>query len=582
MKRYILGFFATIGFVIFISIVSIILFIQLRSYKPSISENTVLQLNFDNPVVEISGDDFPGIFFTKTTKLDEVILAINQATKDPKIVGIVAKFNNVDMGLAQAKEIRNAILKFRAARKGATTIAYSDAYAETGRGTTAYYLASAFEEVWMQPVGELGFMGIAVEVPFVKEALEKLKLKAQIGKRKEYKSMPDTFTETGLTEANRVATQDLINNLMEQIIQEVAKSRELSVEEIKEAMNRSPLSGKESLSFGLIDKISYFDSVEPYINKKTGKTIKMVNINKYKSEIATNKRGAPKIAIIYGVGDIHQDKEDSTESFATRMGSHITAKAFDQAIKDEDVKAIVFRINSGGGSPSASETIRHSVELAKAAGKKVIVSMSDAAASGGYWIAVNADKIVANSMTITGSIGVYAGKLVTGEFWKNLGINWEQLHVGDNAIMSLPTQEYSEYGWQRLQSSLDHIYETFINNVAKYRKLPKEHVEEVAKGRVWTGSQALKYGLVDKLGDLTDAIAIARAEAGIEKEPLYIEVLPKRLSFIEKVIALALDKDESIKTRIPFLGMLIALEEMYVSTMAMLQTTAMPMGKPKG
>ena len=589
MKKFILGFFAIIGALVMLTIISIVVLVKYPAVNTmSVPDNTILQINFDREIIEVSGDNLSGIFFKKTMALDEVIRTIGQARKDPKIIGIVAKINDPKMGVAQIQEIRNAVIKFRTARKNTPnfTIAYSDSFGELSQGTGAYYLASAFEEVWMQPMGTVGFTGIAMELPFAKEALEKLHIKPQIGKRKSYKTFIDTITESGLTPENKESMQGVLNSLTGQIVHDVALTRELNDSEVQEAMNHAPLSGKEALTLGLIDRVAHFDTIEKHISQKAGKPISIISFNKYKKSIVkqTHKPGMPKITLVYGTGTIFQDNDegetDPLDEMA--MGSHETAKAIDEAAKDPDVKAIVFRINSGGGSSIASETIRRSIELAKLAGKKVVVSMSDVAGSGGYWIAVNADKIVANPATITGSIGVYAGKIVTQDFWKNLGINWEEVHVGDNATMYLNTKEYTEYGWKRLQSNLDDIYANFVNLVATNRKLTKEHVEEIAQGRIWAGPEALKFGLVDKLGDLSDAINVARTEAGLEKEVIYVDVSPKKLSFIEKLFSSMFGQEESMRVHIPFFNVLIELEKGYRSILAAAQSTIMPVGKPKG
>lgn len=547
MKKFLVGFLATIGSIVVLLIFALIVLVKSTQVKEEqIQPNTILYLDFANKLVENKANDFFNLFGQGSDSLYHLIQAIDQASLDPQVKGIVARLDHAEMGLAQAQEVRNAIMRFRALARGTGkfTIAHADTFGESGPGTLSFYLASAFDEIWLQPLGQVGLVGIYMEIPFAKEAADAIGLEPQIGKREKYKTMLDSLTETGLTEENRESLQAILNSLMGQIIHDIALGREINANDVEEAVNRGPLLGQEALDLGIIDKEAYFDEVEPYANSKVEGTITFMSANNY---LAANPKPQPvhgksKIALIFGLGAIHRDIDSAPDVFdVAGMSSGHIVSAFQDAANDEDVSAIVFRINSPGGSPVASETILRAVRKAQQTGIPVIVSMSDLAGSGGYWIAAYADKIVANPSTITGSIGVIGGKIVLRHLWEKLGINWEHVQVGDNAGMWSFNQTYTASGWERLNTQLDYTYNQFIDRVAEGRKLPREHVEQVAKGRIWSGEDALKYSLVDRLGDLKDAIDLAKEMAGLKDQIVAVDVFPKPKTFAEKLQMILFD-----------------------------------------
>jgi protease-4 len=551
MKKIFFGILATIGGMVLFSIISLIIIAKVTmNQQQTIHPNTVLLVEFSGTMTENAHHGGLSSFLEgRHDSLYHLVQAIDQASKDPRVKGIVARIDHAKMGLAQAQELRNAIMRFRVLGRDSNkfTIAHTDTFGEMSPGTTPYYIASAFEEIWLQPMGEICMTGIYAEIPFAKTALDEIGIKARIGKREEFKTAYDSLTETGLTQANKESTQDLLNSLMNQIVRDIALARELSEADIWDAVNKGPLFGTEALKLGLIDRQDYFDEIKAYTNSKVTGEMHIMLPHQYldSNPMPEPKKGKSKIALIYGSGVLMRSASENQGLLGGEvMGSDQMKKAFDKAAKDDDVVAIVFRINSPGGSPVASESVLRAVRKAQQAGKPVIVSMSDVAASGGYWIAAYADRIVAHPSSITGSIGVLGGKLITKEAWAKIGVNWGNVHTGDNASMWSSSEDYTAHGWERLQGSLDNIYKGFIDRVAEGRKLPREHVLQVAKGRVWSGEDALKYGLIDKLGDLKEAIELAKEAVSLKDQIVPVEVFPKPIGLGEQIQKVLLGEED--------------------------------------
>jgi protease-4 len=596
MKRFIIGLLASIGGLVLFSFIAILVLVKGTQLKQqTIQPNTVLFLEFTGGLAENSShNSLDKILGRHEDSLYHIVQAIDQASNDPHVKGIVARLDNASMGLAQAQEIRNAIMRFRVLGRDVKkfTIAHADTFGESGPGTIPYYLGTAFEEIWLQPLGDVSMTGLYVETPFAKQALDELGIKAQIGKREEFKTAYDSLTETGMSKPNKESLQSLLNSLMNQVVRDIALSRELNETDVWDAVNKGPLFGNEALKLGIIDRLDYYDEIKPYANSKVTGEISLMKAKNYlmANPVPESQKGENKIALIYGDGMIIRGGSASGSPFGEAiMGSEEIKRAFEKAIKDEDVVAIVFRINSPGGSPVASETVLRATRKAQQAGKPVIVSMSDLAGSGGYWIASFADRIVAHPSTITGSIGVIGGKLVTQEAWAKLGVNWENVHVGENAGMWSSSEDYSVYGKERQQASLDNIYNAFIDRVSEGRKLPREHVLQIAKGRVWSGEDALKFGLVDKLGDLKEAIELAKETASLKDQVVPVEIFPKPKGFGESLQMLFMDDDDdnisSLGVFGPLMGTLSKLNALFVkvsSYVSSQNSTTMSIKKVEG
>jgi protease-4 len=423
---------------------------------------------------------------------------------------------------------------FRTKKKFA--VAYSETFGEFGPGNGPYYLATAFDEIWLQPSGDLGLNGLVGESPFFRGVLDKLGVKPEFGQRHEFKNAMNQYTETKFTDAHREATRTLIESVYGQMVKGIAEGRKMTEDEIRALVDRGPFLGPEALEARLVDGLAYRDEVHEKLRKKGGADAKFFGLPAYlKKEGRPHADGKRTIALVYGVGNVVRGKSSGNPlTGGQTMGSETVAKAIRTAVENDDVAAILFRVSSPGGSYVASDTIWREVVLAKKAGKPVIISMGDVAASGGYFVAMPADKIVAQPGTITGSIGVLAGKMVTPAMWEKVGLTFDQVEVGANANMWNASRSFSPVEWARFNAWLDRIYDDFTSKVADGRKLPKEKVLEIAKGRVWTGEDAKALGLVDELGGYATALKLAKAAAKIPAgEKVKVAVFPKEKSPFE-------------------------------------------------
>lgn len=553
MKKFLVGLLASIGAFTLLIVVSIFVIISLSQSRPSpLQQPTILTIEINGPLVENDHTaELASLLGGKPMALKDIVDAIDQAASDPNVAALVLRLDHARIGLAQAQEIRDAVQRFREAssKNPRLTIAFADTYGETS-GTIPYYLATACEEIWLQPVGTIGLTGLYAETPFAREAVESLKLKPQVGTRKEYKSIVESITQSDFSPASREALRAVLESFMQQMSNDIAKGRNLTSNQVRTLIDQGPFLTQEAFDKGLVDKLGFFDEIQQRISINADEELPMISTTKYlrRNPLPQADPGQSKIAVIYGEGNIHRDRSHKVDPFGNMaMGAREMSYAFKKAMEDPDVKAIVLRINSGGGSPVASETILHAVTKAKAAGLPIIVSMSDMAASGGYWIASAADKIIAHPATLTGSIGVAAGKMVTRDFWANWGVNWKNVHIGKNAGMWSTSEEFSEFGWKRFNASLDAIYETFLKRVSKGRSMSRAQADSVAKGRVWSGKDALERGLVDQLGGLHLAIDLAKQEAKLVDIEVPVEVFPHTLSLPQQILKL-FNPDENDET----------------------------------
>ena len=549
--RFIVRFLAVVGLVFILLVAGLVVAISRlhvagRSPEP-VADNSVLSLTVEGPFTEELPvqTGFASSFTRRAAKLRDIIAAIDRAAKDSRIKGLVLKID-ASPGLAQVQELRGAIARLRAA--GKFVYAYADDFGEGAPGNGQYALASAADQIWIQPLGELTLTAITLEQPFFKDAFAKLDIDPEFAKRADYKTAPETFTEKGFTAPAREMMESLANDLTMQLVSDIGQSRKLQPEDVRQILARGPLGAREAVEGKLIDHVGYADEVVAAARQAAGEGEKLVPVIDYAS--ATEPHGKPNIALVYEVGTIGRAAGpiDPTkdEHDITRGDSVLRGLA--KAAADSSIKAIVLRVDSPGGSVSGSETVRRAVDKAKDAGKKIIVSMGATAASGGYWISVDADKIVADPATLTGSIGVFSGKFVVGKALADIGITSDKTADGGFATMESPFTPFTTDQLQKLNASLDQIYDGFIARVAAGRKLPPAVVTQAAGGRVWTGQQAKERGLVDQLGGLTDAEQVAHDAAGIPADqPVMVAVYPKPLSpfaALRELVTHGADMDE--------------------------------------
>ncbi|HUX78816.1 MAG TPA: signal peptide peptidase SppA [Alphaproteobacteria bacterium] len=535
---------AFIGIVIFAVILTLYLG-HVGPFAPSsksVKRDSVLSLTLNGSYVEhANSKGIKSLLLGKNASLYDLTQAVIKASNDEKIKGIVVRIESPSLGKAQLQELRDALLSFR--KSGKPSWCYADTFGDSSSGTGLYYLATACDEIWLQPLGSLNLIGMSMEVPFAKEAFEKLAIKPEIAKRKEYKSFVEMFTRDDYSEASREASQAIADSVLGQIVEGIAKERKIPHDQIRHLIANGPYLTAEALSEKLVDRIDYRHTLASAIQDKLGHHIDFVETDSYSHNHSHRMKGN-KIALIFGSGVIQRDGKSTILSELV-ISSSATYKAFQLAIDDKDVKAIVYRINSSGGSPIASETIYGIIKYAKEHAKKpVIISMSDSAASGGYWIAVAGTKIVAQPATLTGSIGVFGGKYVVSGFLEKLGVKMGHVSTSENATMWNFTESFTPAQWSKLNAIMDEVYDAFSSRVAMGRHMTPEQVEKVARGRVWTGEQALALGLVDQLGGLHTAIDLAKQEAGLPHDA-GVEIYPRQRTFLESVVTLFDRKDET-------------------------------------
>jgi protease IV len=474
--------------------------------------------------------------------LPDVLDGLRRARTDARVQALVARLGGRPIGLAAVQELRHAIAEF--ADAGKTTIAWAESFGEFSASNVQYYLATAFEQIWLQPSGDLGLTGIAVERIFLRGVLDRLGAEFQVAKRYEFKSAAEQLTETGFSEPARQATERLTASVTEQIVQAIADRRGLPRARVSELIDAGPFLAARAHVEGLVDELGYRDEVYAQARKQAGQDATVLYLGRYqRGKVMTERARAtvtqrpsapePGVALIYATGPIRRGRSARSPLGGGAMGSDTIAGAIRSAAKDGHIRAILLRVNSPGGSYVASDTIWREVVRARAGGMPVVVSMGDVAASGGYYISMAADEIVAQPGTVTGSIGVITGKPVVGDAIGRAGVSSDLVSQGAHAAMFSQLRPFSADEWTLVNNHLDHIYADFTGKVATGRGMTAEQVDDVARGRVWTGADALAHGLVDELGGLDRAAAIARRRAGLsDSAPL--RVFP-RISPIDRL-----------------------------------------------
>jgi protease-4 len=536
MRRFVLGLFAAIGIVAVLMVVGLgIVVWRIAASTPSLPVTIVLSADLDRGLVEgPSQDALSTVVFGSKQTMRDFLDALDRAGDDRRVKGIYARLGGDTLGLAAAQEVRDAIAAFRA--KGKFAIAFTESFGEFGPGTRAYYLATAFDEIWLQPLGSVGLIGLHADTPFLRGTLDRLGIVASFARREEYKSAMNTFTETGMTPPQREEMEVLLGSAAGQIVRGIAAARKLPEARIGELIDRGPFLADEAQAAGLVDHLGYRDEAIAAARAKAGSGAEFRSIARYLEGAGRPHDSGPVIALIHGTGMITEGGGTSRLFGNEEMSAREIGRAFRQAFGDKDVRAILFRINSPGGSAVASETIWREVERARERGKPVIVSMANVAGSGGYYVAAPADKIVAEPATLTGSIGVLAGKFVVADLLQKLGITAESVQRGANAAMFSQFEDFSPAARQRLDAFLDKIYAGFKTRVAAGRHLTNEQVEAVAKGRVWSGEDAKKNGLVDALGGYDVALRLAKEAAKIPTDQKFkLAVYPRDKSTAERL-----------------------------------------------
>ena len=519
MRRLLVGFFAVIGFLTVLLVLGAALLINgLKPVVTPLANNIILTADLTQGLAEGPREDrLLRLFVGAEPTLRDVLDGIEAASSDPRVKGLLARVGGDELGLGKVQELRDTITAFRA--KGKFALAFADSFGEFGPGTRPYYLATAFDEIWLQPMGDVGLTGLYAEVPFFKGALDLLGIAPEFDHRKEFKTAMNSLTETKMTPPHREEVDALLASIGGQIVHGIAEGRQLPEAEVRAAIDRGPLLAEEARQAKLVDRLGYRDEVLAQARAHAGSGAEVTGLTTYLERAGRPHREGATIALIYGSGLIERAASSANPLTQSNvMAANEMTRAFRAAVRDPAVRAILFRIDSPGGSVVASESIWREVVFARERGKPVVVSMGDVAGSGGYYVAAAADKIVAEPATLTGSIGVLAGKLVVSDLFKKLGVSADSAQIGANAAMFSSTSDFSARAHSRLEAFLDDTYRGFKDHVAAGRHMTQEEVEEVAKGRVWSGEDAKARGLVDELGGYAVALRLAREAAKLAPE----------------------------------------------------------------
>jgi len=523
LLKCVVGLFAAVGFLLVAAVVAVaVLLPRFDGFEPhlaAVPDSTVLVLDLSEGLIEQRPDNpLARASLGGALVLREAVAALEAAGRDDRVKGLVIRAGWGEPGLAQMQELRDAVADFRS--RGKPVIAFAETFGEAGNGTLHYFLASAAGEIWMQPSGDLGITGFALQQPFLRPLLQDIGAQAQVAQREEYKGAMSFLTEDALPEPQRENLQRYLDSAIMQIATAVAEARNLEAGAVRDLIDRAPYRGRDAVQLGLVDRLGYWDEVEAAVNAAAGTRLEdWLPLAAYQRAAPVPDSEAPVIALVHGEGPILLAESDGNPLFGSvSMGAVDVAEALSMAIDDPEVEAIVFRVDSPGGSYVGSDTIWREVQRARDLGKPVVVSMGNLAASGGYFVAAAADRIVAQPGTLTGSIGVISGKVSLRELWGDLGVNWDGVQAGQRAAMWSPNAPFSRDEWAWLQQTLDTTYADFTGKVAAGRGLTQEQVLAVAKGQIWSGADAKEAGLVDALGGYRTAIDLAKDAAGLAAE----------------------------------------------------------------
>lgn len=498
-----------------------------------VPKQVVLEADLEQGVIEYVPDDAAArCLLSKKLNLRDLVEALQRASGDDRVRGLVARVGQSPIRLAQVQEVRDAVMAFRSSGKPA--IAYAETFGEAGPGNSSYYLATAFDAVYLQPSGDVGLTGLIFEQPFIRGALDKLDIIPRLDGRKEYKSFRYVMTERKYPPPHREAVMQVMGSQFSQMVAAIAERRKLAESRVRSLFDQGPFIGQDAVDAGLVDGLAYRDEVYAKIKDKIGSKTEFLSLTDYRERAGGPNEKGTTVALIYGSGVIARGRSGYNPATGELiMGADTVTSAFRAAVEDKDVKAILFRIDSPGGSYVASDTVWRETVNAKKSGKPVVVSMGAAAGSGGYFVALSADRIVAQPATITGSIGVFGGKMVTTGFWNKLGVTWDEVHTSRNSDAWTQVKDFTPEQRQLMGKWLDRIYADFTTKVSRGRNLPMATVEKIAKGRIWTGEDAKRLGLVDELGGFPVALRLVRRSLKLpDNARLKLKLYPEKKTLL--------------------------------------------------
>ena len=482
----------------------------LPGHRPSL----LLELDLTElPAAPDSDDRLARVRARGRHQLRPTLRALHDAAADRHVVGLIAKVGAA-LPWAAMQELRLGVRAFAAS--GKPTLAWAESFGEGSGDMAAYVLASGFGEIWLQPGGGLGLLGVGVETTFVRGALDRLGIEPQLEQRYEFKNAADRVLRTEFTDAHRTALDRLAESIFTGAVAAIADGRGIDAVRVRELADTGPRTARQARDAGLVDALGYRDEAYAAIRARVGTDAELLFADRWRPHrrphVPARRRGH--VAIVEARGAIMSGRTRRAP-LGRQVGSDSVGAALRAATNDEHVRAVVLHVDSPGGSAVASDTIWREVCRVREAGKPVVVSMGEAAASGGYYIACPADVIVALPSTLTGSIGVFGGKMVVRELLDRVGLTTGTVSHGARSLMFSARRGFSDDERERLAATIDAIYDDFVAKVAQGRGRPVAEIESIARGRVWTGSDALGIGLIDELGGLRDAVRIARSRAGL-------------------------------------------------------------------
>jgi protease-4 len=528
---------ALVGMAVVFSIACVFVVYALIARGPSVPRSAVLELKPGGTLDEVAGGGLLQVFGSDRNTVRGFVQTLRAAKRDPRIKGVVLRPAALELPFwGKLQELRDAVVDFRASGKAVT------AFLEFG-GDREYYLASAADRVYLLPTSQLDLTGVASYEIFLRGTLDKVGAAADFIAVGDYKSAPNQLTETGFTPAHREMSEWLNRDMYEQLVRGIAEARKKTEPEVRALLDDGPFVGEAAVRAGLIDGLAYDDELDDKVPglRQNGRALERIEGADYRRGSRTSSGGGRnRIAVIYAVGTIVSGESVYDPLNGALAGSDTLVEEIRRVRDDRSVDAIVLRVDSPGGSSAASDVIWRELMITREQNRSrpLVVSMSDLAASGGYYIAMPGQMIVAQPATLTGSIGIYGGKYVIGGTMDKIGAATATVKNGANADIYSPFSRFSEPQRDRLQQHMDGFYRTFVQRVADARKKTYQEIDAVAGGRVWTGRQAREHGLVDRLGGLDTAIAAAKELAGIPADQ-EVEVVsyPTRRSLYDLVSA---------------------------------------------
>ncbi len=572
LVRVFKGLCLSLGLMVLLAIIGGVFFVNrlqsIQSYN--LPKTGILYYQLKGDLAEQSSTSLFDDPFDTRLNLSELISSLDHAAKDPAIKGLLVSLQSGSYSFAHIQEIHAALDKFRAA--GKFSAIHSDSFTDAGFDISPYYLASGFDRIIMQPMGMMSFSGISMKSPYFRRFFDKWGVQPDFLARGKYKSAVENFTRTDMSAPAQEMSIALVNSLWSQIEKTVKTRRKIDTAIVKKALSMGLILDSESVQIGLVDQLGFLGDISKAMldtQKKQDQEAAFVPLFKYYehylSKSDKHQKSQSSVAIVYIDGEIvpfdsedakvtsaHLQIQEAQKILGGKQGASAKriVKSLKQIMDDENVKTVIIRINSPGGSPSASETMRHNIELLrKEYKKKVYVSMGSLAASGGYWVATAGEKIYADPATLTGSIGVFAGKFSLSGLFDKAGVDIDGVQLGDQADLWGMSAPFSPIGAARVQVMLDATYAAFLERVATSRHMSIEQVDAIAQGRVWTGQQALANGLVDELGGLHDVLSKVAADHGVKNiSDLNIQYYPQPRSPLEVLVDMA-DQQAKISTK---------------------------------